>query len=49
MTGATIKSVFVKTGPSEIKDGDNLGYDLQKPGTTWRVRSLFRKPKYGMH
>lgn len=30
MTGATIKSVFVKTAPSEIEDDDNLGYELQK-------------------
>lgn len=30
MTGATIKSVFVKTALSEIEDDDNLGYELQK-------------------
>jgi len=30
MTGGTIKSVFVKTAPSEIEDDDNLGYELQK-------------------
>lgn len=30
MTGATIKSVFVKTAPSESDDDETLGYELLK-------------------
>lgn len=44
MAGATIKSVFVKTAPSEIEDDDNLGYELQKTKDDYKSPIIIQEP-----
>jgi len=45
MSSTTIKSVYVKTGPSEIKNDDNLGYELQKIRDDYACPTIIKKTK----
>lgn len=44
MAGATIKSVLVKTAPSELEDDDNLGYELQKTKDDYDSPVIIQEP-----
>lgn len=43
MTGATIKSVYIKTAPSKNDDEETLGYELKKISDDYEEATIIKK------